>query len=286
MNLVLITGMSGAGRTIVLRKFEDIGYYCIDNVPPALLPQFAKLCLDQGSVQDAACVVDLRSGPFFAGLAAAIDALKALGVTPRILFLDASDEALVRRFKETRRKHPLFGRRKGVAESIRSERAALRDVRADADKVIDTSQLLARDLRKEIEDSFANGNLHGTTITLRSFGFKYGMPLDADLVLDVRHLVNPHYVASLRDLDGRAPEVADYIKADPATGAYLEKLLDLMEFSIPRYIDEGKAYLTIGVGCTGGKHRSVMVAEEMARFLGEKGYKAVVQHRDVKKAGG
>jgi len=286
MELVLITGMSGAGRTIVLRKFEDMGYFCVDNLPPALLPQFARLCRDQGNVSRAACVVDLRGGKFFQGLSGAIEELRAAGVRTTILFLDSSDEVLTRRFKETRRRHPLFGRRRGIPESIHSERLALQDVRGMADKIIDTSTMLPRDLRAEIAEHFAHGHTPGPTITVRSFGFKHGIPLDADLVFDVRLLANPHYVPALKDTDGLCPEVVEYVKRDPNTSEYLTRLFDLLAFSLPLYVAEGKAYLTIAIGCTGGKHRSVVLAEEVVRFLKGLGYHVVVQHRDIGKAWG
>jgi UPF0042 nucleotide-binding protein len=280
---VLITGMSGAGRTIVLRRFEDMGFYCVDNLPPALLPQLAEVCQREKAVTKVACVADLRGGPFFAGLADNLRKLDEAGLRACILFLDANDEALVRRFKETRRRHPLFNRRRGILESIKAERDMLKEVRAMADKVIDTSALLPKDLRSEVAASFGDKHVEGPTITLRSFGFKYGLPLDVDIVFDVRHLVNPHWEPGLRELDGRSPEVAAFMDRDPATLEYLEKLYDLVKFSIPRHIAEGRAYLTVGVGCTGGQHRSVLVAERIGAFLEKEGYRAVVQHRDVSK---
>lgn len=284
MQIVLITGMSGAGRTIVLRKFEDMGYFCVDNLPPPLLPQFARLCIEKGNVAKAACVVDLRGGDFFRDLGDAIQQLRAEGVQPTILFLDSSDETLTRRFKETRRKHPLFRRKRGIPESIHAERMALREVRAMADKIIDTSAMLPRDLREEIAHGFADDGTAGPTVVVRSFGYKYGVPSDADLVFDVRLLANPHYVPSLRDLDGRSEEVASFVRQDPNTDRFLSKLFDLLSFCLPLYVAEGKAYLTIAVGCTGGKHRSVVVAEELVRFLQSQGYRVQVQHRDIGKS--
>jgi len=284
MQLVLITGMSGAGRTIVLRKFEDMGYFCVDNLPPPLLPQFARLCIEKGSVTKAACVVDLRGGEFFRDLGDAIRELRSQGIHPTILFLDSSDETLTRRFKETRRKHPLFRRRRGIPESIQAERMALREVRAMADKIIDTSAMLPRDLRDEIASGFPDDGTAGPTVIVRSFGYKYGVPSDADLVFDVRLLANPHYVPSLKDLDGRSEEVADFVRQDPNTAQFLSKLFDLLSFCLPLYVAEGKAYLTIAVGCTGGKHRSVVVADELVRFLQGQGYRVQVQHRDISKS--
>lgn len=284
MQLVLITGMSGAGRTIVLRKFEDMGYFCVDNLPPPLLPQFARLCREKGNVSKAACVVDLRSGSFFESLTDAINQLRAEGVNTTILFLDSSDEALTKRFKETRRKHPLFRKRSSIPESIRTERLSLREVRAMADKIIDTSAMLPKDLRSEIAKDFGKDAFSGPIILVRSFGFKHGVPADADLVFDVRLLANPHYVPGLKDLDGRAQEVAEFIHQDPNTSEFLSRLFSLLAFCLPLYVAEGKAYLTIAVGCTGGRHRSVVVAEEIARFLQEQGYHVQVQHRDIGKS--
>lgn len=285
MQLVIITGMSGAGRTIVLRRVEDLGFYCVDNLPPALFPPFAQLCRSKGEPERAAVVMDLRAGPFFSGMPDAVEQVRGTGLIPFVLFLDASDEALIRRFKETRRKHPLFSRRKGILESIQSERDLLREVRALADKVIDTSAMAAKDLRKEIAEIFAESGPTGPTVTVRSFGFKHGLPLDADLVFDVRHLVNPHYVPHLRPLDGRDEAIVNYVEADPDTLPFMEKLTDFVSFTMPRYIAEGKAYLTISVGCTGGRHRSVMIAEHLGRFLSDQGYRAIVQHRDLAKGG-
>lgn len=275
--------MSGAGRTIVLRRFEDMGFHCVDNLPPALLPQFMEICRAEKGVSNVACVVDLRAGPFFSGLVENLRRLESVGLRPRILFLDANDEALVRRFKETRRRHPLFQRRRGILESIRAEREMLSEVRAMADKVIDTSALLPKDLRSEVSASFGDKYVEGPTITVRSFGFKHGLPLDVDIVFDVRHLANPHWVPELKDLDGRCDAVAAYVDADPATAEFLTRLYDLMRFSIPRHIAEGRAYLTVGIGCTGGQHRSVLVAERLGEFLEKEGYYVVVQHRDVSK---
>ena len=285
MQLVIITGMSGAGRTIVLRRFEDLGYFCVDNLPPPLLPPFAALSQSKGEVERAAVVMDLRAGPFFSGLPEAVREVRQAGLPPFLLFLDASDDALIRRFKETRRKHPLFSRRKGIMESIQAERELLREVRALADKVIDTSAMDAKDLRKEIAESFAESGPTGPTITVRSFGFKHGLPLDADLVFDVRHLANPHYVPHLRPLDGRDERIVQYVESDPDTLPFLDKLKDFIAFTLPRYIAEGKAYLTISIGCTGGKHRSVMIAEQLGKFLTDRDYRVIVQHRDLGKGG-
>ncbi len=285
MELVIITGMSGAGRTIVLRRFEDLGYFCVDNLPPPLLPAFARLTESETKVSRAAVVMDLRARPFFDGIAEIVKGVSESGLQPFILFLDASNEALIRRFKETRRKHPLFSSRQGVMESIIAERTILEDVRALADKVIDTSAMAAKDLRTEITASFRETGLSGPTITVRSFGFNYGLPLDADLVFDVRHLINPHYVPALRGLTGRDEEIVRYVEADPDTAPFVDRLKEFVSFTLPRYIEEGKAYLTIAIGCTGGRHRSVMIAEQLGAHLSAQGYRALVRHRDVNKGG-
>ena len=280
--------MSGAGKATAAKAFEDMAYTVVDNLPPVLLPELVDKCLAVGPQPPAEClavVVDLRSGAFFTGLQAAIDVVKARGVKPAMLFLDASDAVLVQRFKETRRHHPLFVECGGILGSIKSEREMLELLREDADKVIDTSELDAAKLRSLLMSEFSStdDDRHGLTITVASFGFKHGMPLDADLVFDVRFLINPHYVAELRKHDGRDQPVEEYVMSDGNSAIFLEKLYDLMDFSVPQYIREGKAYLTVAIGCTGGRHRSVVVAEKLGAFLRAKGYRALVQHRDVDK---
>ena len=288
MQLVIITGMSGAGKASAAKVFEDMAYTVVDNLPPPLLPELVEKCLGVGEQppgQRLAVVVDARAGTFFVGLEPALALVRARGVRPLILFLDALDGVLVQRFKETRRKHPLFDAHGGILGSLAAERLLLEGIRESADKVIDTSELTAHQLRNLLVADFANSpdKNQGLTITVASFGFKYGLPLDADLVFDVRFLVNPHYVDELRPLDGRNQLVEEYVMRDPDSGIFLGKLYDLMDFSIPQYIAEGKAYLNIAIGCTGGRHRSVMVAEKLGDFLRGQGYRALVQHRDVGK---
>lgn len=283
MRFVIITGISGSGKSQALRIFEDLGYYCVDNLPPALLPQLADL--SRGHARNVACVVDVRAGT---GLDALEPALKELGtreLDTTILFLEASDPVLVNRFKETRRKHPLLLEAGGILPSIQRERELLTDLKDHAHKVIDTSDHTPRSLSQLLSEMFGDqaGPQAGLVITIVSFGFKHGLPLDADLVFDVRFLANPHYVRELRWQDGQQSAVSEFIRQDPLTEPFLEKLHDLVTFSIPPYIQEGKAYLTIAIGCTGGRHRSVMVAEELAGFLRSRGYEPLVQHRDIKK---
>lgn len=282
MRFVIVTGISGSGKSLALRLFEDLGYYCVDNVPPALIPQLAALC--DGQVERVACVTDVRAGRYIEGLDPALEALRERGVDTQILFLDASDATLVNRFKETRRKHPLLAATGGILGSIAAEREILKGLKEQADKIIDTTDYTPRSLASAINDYFgANGRPETLIISLCSFGFKYGLPLEADLVFDVRFLANPHYVRELRWQDGRDEPVVSYVRQDPRTQPFLDKMLDLVGFTIPQYIAEGKAYLTIAIGCTGGRHRSVFVVEELAKFLQGQGYQPLIHHRDVKK---
>ena len=288
MQLVVITGMSGAGKASAAKIFEDMAYMVVDNLPPPLLPELVGQCLgagDQPPGQRLAVVADARAGAFFVGLEPALALVRAQGVRPLLLFLDASDAVLIQRFKETRRRHPLYHLHGGIVGSLQAERALLEGVKEGADKVVDTSELTAYELRSQLIADFgaAPDKNQGLSITVLSFGFKYGLPLDADLVFDVRFLVNPHYVDELRPLDGRNPRVEEYVMRDPDSGVFLDKLYDLMDFSIPQYITEGKAYLTVAIGCTGGRHRSVMVSEKLGHFLRAQGYHVLVQHRDVNK---
>jgi RNase adapter protein RapZ len=284
--LVVVTGMSGAGKTLAIRAFEDLDFYCIDNLPPNLMLEAVRLWQQpKAKAQDVAIVVDVRAGQFFGDFLSDYQELRKTDSgfsKAKILFLDASDPILVRRFKETRRRHPLFTKGKSITDSIVEERTALSAIREHADKIIDTSNLEPIGLRREIARYFGpNGAADGLVVTVISFGFKHGVPLDADLVFDVRFLANPHYVDSLRNYDGNTDSVRRYVLSDPLTEPLLERLFDLVEFSIPLYTKEGKAYLTIGIGCTGGQHRSVVVANELGRYLGSRGTNVAVEHRDI-----
>ena len=288
MQLVILTGLSGAGKATAAKVFEDLAYSVTDNLPPSLLPDLVDRHLAAGEPPPGrrlAVVTDARAGDAFGGLGPALEAVRARGVRPVLLFLDAPDPVLVQRFKETRRRHPLYDGHGDILGSLRAERALLDAVREAADKVIDTGGLSAQALREMLVAEFAadRDKNQGLTITVSSFGFKYGLPLDADLVFDVRFLANPHYVDALRALDGRDPQVQAYVAGDESLVPYLDRLYDLMAFTVPRYIAEGKAYLTVAVGCTGGRHRSVMVSERLAEFLRAQGYRALVQHRDVRR---
>jgi UPF0042 nucleotide-binding protein len=288
MQLVIITGLSGAGKATTAKVFEDLGYTVTDNLPPPLLPELVAQCVELGEQspgERVAVVADARSGAFFVGLEPALEQVRQQGVQPVVLFLDCSDAVLVQRFKETRRRHPLPPTAAGILGSIQAERALLDEIRERADKVIDTSDLSVQTLRELLTGSFSQerDKNQGLVITVTSFGFKYGLPLDADLVFDVRFLNNPYYVPDLRPLDGRDLRVQAYVAEDASLEPYLHILYDLVAFSVPRYITEGKAYLTIAVGCTGGRHRSVMISELLAEFLRAQGYHALVQHRDVQR---
>jgi RNase adapter protein RapZ len=285
MQLVIVTGMSGSGKTLAIRAFEDMGFYCVDNLPPNLLPNLRQICEECGGHNGRiAAVVDVRSGDAFSELIDAFPKLAEIFGSVRMLFLDASDEVLIQRFKETRRRHPLFDRCGGILDSIASERRILVDLKEAADKIIDTSNLDPNLIKSEIVNYFGSDSADaGLIITVTSFGFKYGIPLDADLVFDVRFLINPHYVPELRPFDGRDQPVREYVMEDPRTGQFTQRLHDLIDFSLPQYEKEGKAYLNIAIGCTGGRHRSVVVANEMGAFLSGKGYRTLVEHRDVTK---
>lgn len=280
---VLITGMSGSGKTLVSHIFEDLGYFCVDNLPPRLLPMLVDISKEHPEqMQHVALVIDTRCGEMLPDLLENVRYVAERGVPIQILFLECSDEELVQRFRETRRKHPLFHQHPTILQSIRAERILLEEVRARADRVVDTSRLAPHELRAQIEAEY--GLIEQTTgiaINMLSFGFKYGVPPEADLVFDVRFLANPHYVPHLRALDGRSPLIRNYVFSDPLAKEFLNRLNDLVDFTLPQYIREGKAYLTIAIGCTGGQHRSVVIAEQVGRFLVEKGYRVNIQHRDV-----
>ena len=277
----LITGLSGAGRSEVARSLEDLGFFVVDNLPPALLPKMAELTMRPGSPTRVAIVVDARGGVFFSELSKALEDLRALEREARIVFLEASDEDLVRRYEATRRRHPLAPADR-VVEGIRKERQILAQLRGDADLVIDTSGLTPHELRDRVRDAFAGGPPEaGLQVSIVSFGFKYGSPRDADLVIDVRFLPNPHWVPELRPHSGTDPAVRDYVRGSDLYAPFLDRLEGLLEVTLPGYVAEGKSYLTIAIGCTGGHHRSVVVAEELAGWVGERGLPTSVVHRDV-----
>jgi UPF0042 nucleotide-binding protein len=278
--LAIITGLSGAGRTTAAKVLEDLGYFVIDNLPPALIERVVDLATAQGSTVDrVALVVDVRGREFFGDLRVSLASLTERGVQPRVLFLEASDEALVRRYEAARRLHPLSGRDR-VTDGIARERLLLTDLRAEADLVIDTTDLNVHGLRDRIVDAFGEERTAGLFVNVLSFGFKNGTPRDADIVLDVRFLPNPHWVDELRPLDGLSAPVRDYVLGQPETGVFLERLAALFDVMVPAFVKEGKHYLTIAVGCTGGKHRSVVLSEELAAHIRGLGVAVQVDHRD------
>lgn len=287
IEFTIVTGMSGAGKTQALKCLEDRGFFCVDNLPPALIPVFADLVKESPQrIERVALVSDVRGGEFFDQLFEALERLRERGIKHRILFLEASDDVLVRRFKEARRPHPLQQDGKSLEEAIEEERKRLRELREKADKVIDTSQLTIHDLRRAIERDFLAIEPDGMAVSIISFGFKYGIPPGADLVFDVRFLKNPNYEPALKPLTGKDSAVKDYVLSDPASKEFMRHLFSLIEFSLPHYAKEGKPYLSIAVGCTGGRHRSVTIAEELACFLKRHGYKVFVHHRDVEREKG
>ena len=281
--LVIITGMSGAGKTQVVRCLEDLGYFCVDNLPPALIPKFAELCSQSdGKVSRIALVVDIRGGEFFDTLVHVLEDMEKQGYVYEVVFLEAADATLIRRYKESRRRHPLAPSSR-ISDGISRERDKLEHVRGRATHIIDTSELSTTALREKITALFAGEREQARmNITVLSFGFKYGMPLDADMVFDVRFLPNPFYVESLRHHSGQEEAVAEYIWKWPVTRHFMEKLTGLVEFLVPLFIKEGKSQLVIAVGCTGGMHRSVFVAEKIFEGFRSKGYKVNVEHRDIR----
>lgn len=282
LKLVIITGMSGAGKTVAIQSFEDMGFFCIDNMPPSLIPKFWELIKESGKITKIALVVDLRSRSFFEEIQSMLVSIENTNfIDTQVLFLDASDEELVSRYKETRRTHPLA--MDGlITEGIRKERAILEDLKPKATIVIDTTKLTPRQLREKINQDFKSSTDHGFRVEMVSFGFKYGLPIDADIVMDVRFLPNPHYIADLRPLTGMDQPVYDYVMSFPETEEFYQKFLDLLQTIMPGYVKEGKSSLTVAIGCTGGQHRSVALTERVGQAL-EKEYKVNITHRDKDK---
>jgi UPF0042 nucleotide-binding protein len=276
--------MSGAGKTSVLKFLEDINFFCVDNLPPALLPKFAELCYDQeGEIERVAKGIDIRGGRLFNDLFEVLSDLQSKGYEYEILFLDASDEVLIKRYKETRRSHPL-SRNGSIQEGILKEREILRNVKTKATYIIDTSQALTRQLKEQINGIFVENKKHeNLVITIQSFGFKYGIPTDSDLVFDVRFLPNPFYISELKELTGNDEPVSSYVMQFEESQIFLNKLVDMVEFLIPLYIKEGKNNLVISIGCTGGKHRSVTLANALYQALGQEKHTLLLQHHDIEK---
>lgn len=281
--LIIVTGMSGAGKTLACRNLEDLGYFCVDNLPPVLIPKFVELCSSSTeNMQKFVLVVDTRSKDFFDTFNQVLDDIDAQGVNYHLLFIDASDAVIIRRYKETRRSHPM-NPNVLVSDAIELERKALEKIKNRANYIIDTSCLKRAELKDRITKIFKIDDTGKMKVNVLSFGFKFGVPLDADLVLDVRFLPNPFYDEKLRHKSGTVPEVAAYIEKYEVTTEFKRKLDDLIEFLIPQYINEGKSQLVIAIGCTGGMHRSVYIANHLYKLLNNKGYNASLEHRDLMK---
>ena len=282
IEFIVVSGMSGAGKSAASRCLEDLGFFCIDNLPVTLIPKVAELCAQsEKRIERVALVVDAREGRFLEGLFDILLDLRREGHLVRMVFLDASDEALVRRFSESRRPHPL-ARGGSALEGIRVERERLAHLKSKADLVIDTSSFTVHEFRKLLATSFLDlPTPQRTSLSLVSFGYKYGLPVDADLIFDARCLPNPHFIDDLRPLTGKEPQVVEYVLGFSQTREFVARVQEFLAFTLPLYVQEGKAYLTIAVGCTGGRHRSVVLVEELARLLRKAGHEVSVRHRDV-----
>ncbi|MDR3552436.1 MAG: RNase adapter RapZ [Clostridia bacterium] len=283
MSFLIVTGVSGAGKSRAVSVLEDLGFYCVDNMPPSLIPKFAELCMQtNGKISNVAIVTDVRGGLLFNSLFENLDELKKLGGDYKILFLDADDQVLIRRFKETRRMHPLSLGGITVTEALRKERMMLKPARERADFIIDTSSLSPTQLKERLSVLFVGGSKTAVIVNCQSFGFKFGIPADADLVFDVRCLPNPFYVDSLKQLTGLDEPVRQFVLRAPETQGFITRMFDLIDYLYPLYCEEGKSQLVVAIGCTGGRHRSVALTEELFKHLLERGIRAAVNHRDVK----
>ena len=283
MRFVIVTGLSGAGKTQATRSLEDLGYFCVDNLPPKLISKFAEACMQSdGKIDKVALVIDIRGGVFFDDLFESLMELKKSNFTYEILFLEASDEVLVKRFKETRRSHPLSPNGR-VITGIEAERNKLRELKSRADNIIDTSKYAIKDLRAKINLLYGNGKVSGKqlNLTVLSFGFKYGIPTDSDLVFDVRFIPNPFYIEELKPFSGNDKPVQDYVLNHDETKQFIAKREDMLKFLIPNYVKEGKRQLIISIGCTGGRHRSVAIANALYERLKQTEYEVTIEHRDI-----
>lgn len=285
MEFVIVTGLSGAGKSRCINVLEDIGFYCVDNMPPLLITKFSELLLDaQEQHNKVAIVTDIRGGTKFHTILKSMETMRQEGCNCKILFIDANDDVLVHRYKETRRRHPLLGENgDSIYEAVKRERALLQPLRQQADYVIDTSYLSPAQFKERVTELFLGNGNAGMHITCVSFGFKYGLPAEADLVFDVRCLPNPFYVEDLKHLTGLDGPVADFVMKSTQTKEYLQKLMELIDYLIPLYCKEGKSQLMVAVGCTGGKHRSVVFAQNIHNHLLQAGYHSSVHHRDILK---
>ena len=283
MEFIILSGMSGAGKSCGAAVLEDLGYYCVDNMPSALIPKFAEMCIaTKGRYEKVVLVTDVRSGADFNSLFDALDCLKSLDCNYRILYFEASTDTIIRRYKETRRRHPLAEEGASTKDTIELEYKMLEGIRARADFIVDTTNLATAKLRERLIELFTDeADLDKSiNITVMSFGFKYGIPVESDLVFDVRFLPNPYYIQELKPLTGRDAPVRDYVMSRPQTSEFLKHLYNLCDFLVPQYIEEGKTSLVISIGCTGGKHRSVALCEVLTEHISGAGYVATAMHRD------
>lgn len=282
MKFLIVTGLSGAGKSQSIKFLEDLGYFCVDNLPPALIGKFAEMCSkSKDDIEKVAIVIDIRGGKFFSQLPISLDELEDSGHTYDMLFLEASDETLIKRFKSSRRMHPLsVGGR--IIKGLKAERRMLQEIKSKATNIIDTTNMSPSELKEEIIHLFVEGGKsEGLIINIISFGFKYGIPLDSDMVFDVRFLPNPYYVENLKKLSGTDDGVKNYVMQWPAAVKFMNKLTDMMEFLIPHFIKEGKSQLVIAIGCTGGRHRSVTIANMLSNKLKAADHRVIVEHRDI-----
>ena len=287
MEILIISGLSGAGKSKAASFLEDMGFYIVDNMPAAMILKFAEFCAGgNGRYDRVALVYDVRTASSFTELFTVLDQLKTMDGACRMLFLEASPETIIKRYKETRRRHPLSGDTTSLAEAVERERTMMESVRARADFIIDTSRTSTAQLRAELLRLFdGKDEKSGLVVSVTSFGFKYGLPMEADLVLDVRFMPNPFYIDELRHQTGLDAPVAEYVFSFPQTGAFMKKLEDLLSFTLPLYAEEGKTSLFIGVGCTGGHHRSVAVTHALAEYIRGLGYQTAENHRDISRGG-
>lgn len=287
MEFVIITGMSGAGKTSALHILEDIGYYCVDNLPSTLLSTLYSLCLKSGdeSMKRVAVVVDVRGNEKFDEMYTEIEKFKKSYKNVKVIYFDAKTDRLILRYKETRRKHPLAERLKdgSVADAVEFEKALLIPIKNLSDYKIDTTYMSNKQLRERVMSMFMDDTSQAITLTFMSFGFKYGIPLEADLIMDVRCLPNPYYIPELKELTGLDKKIRDYVLDSDETSEFLNRLLNMLDFAVPLYLKEGKSELVVGIGCTGGKHRSVTIAMQLDEYFIQKGYKCVITHRDINK---
>lgn len=284
MKLYIITGMSGAGKSLAMRTLEDMGYFCMDNIPPSLIPKFAQLGAGAGHMEKVAVTVDIRGAELLSDIFPALEELDSMQVPYEIIFFETINKVLVKRYQETRRQHPLESRGLGLEDAIEKERVLLGELKKRADYIVDSSGLLPKELKKELLDLMNQGkDYEQIIISIVSFGFKYGTPLDCDNILDVRFIPNPYYNSSMRKLTGKNETVSNYVLKQEITEGFIGRSVDLFEHILPGYISEGKNQVVIGIGCTGGRHRSVAIAEEISRILTERNHRVVLTHRDISK---